>query len=266
MTKHQKIRDAAIYSLIVLSTYIFFQAVIVIVHEHIHSTTAYLLGHMQSPLDIIWGNPVTLAGWDEGVWYSHMFAMGQGYDAAIIAVMPLIFHAIVVSCGLYLLLFRMMRQRKWGFHLIFWLIVVNLEELIAYMPFRAFLQHGDIGNINHGLGLSPWVLFFPGTILILAWLYYLYRYVLPRANVVIAGDSRPIRYIILVGSAFALFLWTSGLRLVYSYPPGDPQWVLGLLGFVAFGLVVWLCRPDSGWVIAEEGRVTEEINAECPGK
>lgn len=262
MTRCKDMGDAAIYSLIVLLTYLFLQAVIVIVHEHIHSTTAWLLGHMDSPLDIIWGNPVTLAGWDEGVSYSDLFAAGMGTDAVIIAVMPLVFHAIIVSCGIYLLLSPVMRGRRWGFHFVFWLVVINLEELIAYMPFRAFLAHGDIGNINHGLGLSPWILFFPGVLLILVWLYYLYGRVLPGANVVIAKDSLPIRYIILVGSAFALFLWTSGLRLVYSYPPGDPQWVLGLVAFVSFFLVVWLCRPGSPWVMEAERRVVQEKQAE----
>lgn len=262
MTRYKDLRDAAIYSLIVFFTYIFLQTVIVIVHEHIHSSTAWLLGHMDSPLDIIWGNPVTLVGWDEGVSYSDLFAGGMGTDAAIIAVMPLIFHAIIVSCGIYLLLSNIMQGRRWGFHFVFWLVVINLEELIAYMPFRAFLEHGDIGNINHGLGLSPWILFFPGVVLILVWLYYLYGRVLPATNVVIAKDSLPIRYIILVGSAFALFLWTSGLRLVYSYPPGDPQWVLGLVAFVSFFLVVWLCRPGNSWVVEAEVRVVQEIQAE----
>ena len=97
-------RDAISSGAIVLVTYFFFQSVIVIIHEHLHSTTAYLPGHMQSPLDIVWGNPLTLDGWDEGVSYSGLFTAGPGTDAAIIAVMPLIFHAVVVTCGLYLLL------------------------------------------------------------------------------------------------------------------------------------------------------------------
>jgi hypothetical protein len=115
-TDYQDINRTVIYSLIVLVTYLSIQALIVVIHEFIHSTTAFLMGDMQSPFAI--GNPKTLSGWDEGVAYSHLFAAGQGTDAAIIAVMPLIFHAIIVSCGLYLLLSRTMLERKWGFHLI----------------------------------------------------------------------------------------------------------------------------------------------------
>jgi hypothetical protein len=264
MKRQDEIRGAVFYSLIVLATYLFFQAFIVIAHEFIHSTTAYLLGDMQSPFEIVWGNPVTLTGWDEGVAYSHLFITGQGTNAAIIAVMPLLFHAIIVSCGIYLLLSRAMLQRKWWFHLVFWFIIVNLTELISYMPFRAFTLHGDIGNINHGLGLSPWVLFIPGTILILAWLWYLFRCVLPRTNVVLAEGSRLIRYVILIVSAFSLFLWTSGLRMILSYYPNDPQWMLGILGFAAFGLVIWLCRPDMPRVIASEEQVTHEMPGHDP--
>ncbi len=124
----EEIRGAAVYSLITLATYLFLQTLIVVTHEFIHSTTAYLLGDMQSPFAIEWGNPLTLTGWDEGVAYSHLFSAGQGTDAAIIAVMPLLFHAIVVSCGIFLLLSRGMLRRKWEFHLIFWFIIVNLTE------------------------------------------------------------------------------------------------------------------------------------------
>jgi len=173
MNRLEGIRSAVLYSVIVLITVISFSAILVVIHEHIHSTTAYLLGHMQSPFDIIWGNPVTLEGWDEGVSYSAMFSAGQGTDAAIIAVSPLILHSVIVIGGLYLLLSGAMLKKKWSFHIIFWLVIVNFMELVAYMPVRAFSLHGDIGNINHGLSLSPWVLFIAGTVLVLAGLYYL---------------------------------------------------------------------------------------------
>ena len=259
MTGLNGIRDAITYSAIVLATYFFIQAVIVILHEHIHSTTAYLLGHMQDPLAVVWGNPLTLDGWDEGVSYSGLFTSGLGTDAAIIAVMPLVFHAVVVTCGLYLLLSPALAKKKWGFHFIFWLVIMNLMELIAYMPMRAFATNGDIGNINHGLGLSPWVLFFPGTLLILVWLYFLFYRVLPRANVVIAGGSRPVRYILLCLSAFFVFDWRSIFRVVLL-PFPEMGWVIGFAGIFACGLAIVLCRPGLPRVVAGETRVAEEMN------
>jgi len=258
MTEWRVIRDAVTYAAVALATYFFIQAMIVIIHEHIHSTTAYLLGHMPDPIAIVWGNPLTLDGWDEGVSYSTLFSSGLGTDAAIIAVMPLIFHAIIVTCGLYLLLSSLLVKRKWVFHVIFWLVIMNLMELIAYMPMRAFFTNGDIGNINHGLGLSPWVLFFPGTLLILVWLYFLFGRVLPRANVVIAGDSRSVRYVLLGLSAFFVFDWRSIFRVVLQ-PFPETGWIIGFVGITACVLVILLCRPDLPWVLRAEEHVKTEI-------
>ncbi|NLD57932.1 MAG: hypothetical protein GX651_07355 [Methanomicrobiales archaeon] len=252
------IRGAVIYSAIAVATYFFIQSVFVILHEHIHSTTAYLLGHMHSPFAIIWGNPLTLNGWDEGVSYSALFSAGLGPDAAIIAAMPLIFHAIIVMCGLYVLLTPILVKRRWWFHLIFWLVVMNLMELIAYIPMRPFAAHGDIGNINHGLGLSPWVLFIAGTLLILVWLYILFCRVLPRANVIIAGDSTPIRYALLFLPAFFVFDWRSIFRVV-EVPFLGTEWIIGFIGILACVLVIILCWPGRAWIMSAEGRMKREI-------
>jgi len=241
------IRNGIVYAMIAAATYFIFQSVIVIIHEHIHSTTAFLLGRMQNPLTIVWGNPLTLDGWDEGVSYSHLFNTGLGADAAIIAVMPLVFHAIVVTAGMCILLSPTLANNKWSFHLVFWFIIVNLMELIAYMPLHAFAVNGDIGNINHGLGLSPRVLFFSGTILILLLLGILFFRILPRANVIIAGDSRSVRYALLFLAAFFVFDWRSIFRVILL-PPTSVGWETGSIALIACILVILLCRPGLAWV------------------
>lgn len=258
MTGQDGIREGILYAMIAVATYFLFQSVFVIIHEHIHSTTAFLLGRMQDPLAIVWGNPLTLDGWDEGVSYSSLFNAGLGVDAAIIAVMPLVFHAIVVTAGMYLLLSPLLLKKKWTFHLVFWLVVMNLMELIAYMPFRAFAENGDIGNINHGLGLSPWVLFFPGTLLILLWLGVLFVRILPRANVIIAGDSQPVRYALLFLAAFFVFDWRSIFR-VLLLPPGSAGWEIGAIALIACVLVIFISRPGLAWVSAAEELVRKEM-------
>ena len=247
MLCRNEVRGALLYLLIVIATYFFFQTVIVITHEHIHSTTAFLLGNMQNPLAIEWGNPITLSGWDEGVSYSSLFASGLGVHAAVIAVMPLIFHAVVVTCGIFILKSGAFVRRKWAFHLIFWFIIVNLAELIAYMPMRAFSSHGDIGNINHGLGISPWPAAVLGTAFVLIWLWYLLRYVLPGMNAVVTSGSGLSKYVTLIVMAFFLFLFSGGIRLAEAN-----DWVMGTIAFLAFFLVLWFCRPEMSWVIAAE--------------
>jgi hypothetical protein len=254
MNRREEIRGALFYALIVIVTCIALGAILVVVHEFIHSTTAYLMGHMQSPLGIVWGNPITLDGWDEGVSYSAMFNAGQGTSAAIIAVSPLILHSVIVIGGMYLLLSGAMVRKKWLFHTTFWLVIVNFMELVAYMPVRAFSLHGDIGNINHGLSLSPWLLFVVGMCLILLGLYYLYGRVLPRMYAVVAEESRLVRYEILVFSAFYLFLFRGSIHNALSFSP-DMQWVTGLFGYAAFVLVLYFCSPGLPWVIEAEKHV-----------
>jgi len=254
------IREGIVYAMIAVITYFFFQSAIVIIHEHIHSTTAFLLGRMQDPLAIIWGNPLTLDGWDEGVSYSTLYAAGLGTDAAIIAAMPLVFHAVVVTAGMYILLSPALANNKWSFHLVFWFIIVNLMELIAYMPLHAFAGNGDIGNINHGLGLSPWVLFFPGTILILLFLGILFFRILPRANVIIACDSRPVRYALLFLAAFFVFDWRSIFRIILL-PPLSSGWEIGAIALIACVLIILLCRPGLAWI----RRAEEEVRGKPGG-
>lgn len=254
MNRKEEIRSAVFYALIMLATFFFLQAVVILLHEFTHSITAYLLGVMPNPFGIVWGNFFTMTGWDEGVGYSNLWATGLGPDGAITGIMPLVMHTIIISCGLCLLLSGVMLRNKWGFHLIFWFIVANMMELFAYMPLRAFAPNGDTGNFNHGLGTSPWVLFIVGTILVLVLLYYLLLRALPGMYIVVAEGSRIIQYLILCFSVFAIFIWGSGLRVVlYVYP--DPQWLFGLVGFAAFVVAIWLCRPGMPWVVEAENQL-----------
>ncbi|PKL59941.1 MAG: hypothetical protein CVV33_05255 [Methanomicrobiales archaeon HGW-Methanomicrobiales-4] len=259
MNRPEETRDTILYTLILLATLIAFGAIFVVIHEFIHSTTAYLLGHMRSPLDIEWGNLLTLEGWDEGVSYSTMFNAGQGIDAAIIAASPLIFQTCVVICGMYFLLSGSLIQKRWIFHLIYWLVIVNFMELIAYMPGRAFSLHGDIGNINHGLGLNPWLFFLVLTSLVLIGLYILFRRILPLMYAVVARESRQIRYVILIFSVFYLFIFRGSIRGALNFSP-DMEWVTGLFGYAACIVVLYFCRPGMSWVIDSEKQCEIAIN------
>ncbi|MFA4876355.1 MAG: hypothetical protein WC586_03005 [Methanoregula sp.] len=258
MNRKEEIRSAVLYTVIMLTTFFVMQAVVILLHEFTHSITAHLLGVMPDPFGIVWGNSITMTGWDEGVRYSQLWATGRDLDGAITGVMPLVVHTIIITCGLILLLSGVLRKHKWGFHLVFWFIVANMMELFAYMPMRAFASNGDTGNFNHGMGLSPWVLLIPGTILVLLLLYYLLLRTLPGMYVVVAEGSRTLQYLILYFFAFAIFIWGSGLRVVlYIYP--DPQWLLGLIGFGAFFVAIWLCRPGMPWVVRAEKQFGEGL-------
>lgn len=239
----ENIRQTTAYLIVVLITFAVLQSAVVVMHEFTHSTVAWLLGDMARPFDIVWGNPLTMTGWDEGVAYSRLFPKGHDPAEAIIGASPLLVHALVVSSGLLALQKRWMIERKWLFHALYWFVVANLMELIAYIVMRPFAAGGDTGHFNRGLGLSPWGLFSVGTLLILAGLYVLYRVTLPRLYDLFAPGNRLAQWTLLLLTSFFLFLWGSGIRvLVYIYP--DPQWMFGLIGIAAFGAVLIVFKPS----------------------
>lgn len=61
--------------------------------------------------------------------------------------------------------------------------------------------------------------------------------------VLFARGNRPTEWAILVMTAFLLFLWGSGIRVVTGIYP-DPQWLFGLTGFAAFAAALFVCRPS----------------------
>ncbi len=224
------------YTAISIATFLALQSLIVVVHEFTHSTMAWTLGDMKTPLGIVWGNPLTMTGWDEGVEYEHLFAQGRSIQAAIIGFCPLVMHSIVVTIGILLLRGQWLYQKRWGFNAVYWLVVGNLMELIAYFWMRSFSGHGDVGLFCRGTGVSPWWAFIIGSTL-LAWVILLfYRTVLPRLQALFAPDNPPTQWAILILTSFILFLWGSGIR-VMVYVTG-PQWMFGILGVLAFLLTV----------------------------
>lgn len=238
----QRRQETLKYLAILIPSFLLLQALVIIMHEFTHSTVAWLLDDIRSPMDIIWGNPVMMTGWDEGVGYKELFARGHNLAAAIIGVSPLIMHSLVSGIGILLMLQKWMLHNKWLFHAVFWFTIANLMELIAYIPMRGFATNGDTGNFNHGMGISPWFLFIIGSLALAFGLYLLYGKVLPHLYAVFAPRNLMLQWTILTVSAFILFFWGSGIRvMVYIYP--DLQWAFGLLAFPASALVILLFRP-----------------------
>jgi hypothetical protein len=242
LTSSQRLQQTLLYLGILIPSFLLLQTLLILMHEFTHSTVAWLLNDMHSPLDIVWGSPVMMTGWDEGVGYKALFAAGKLHQAAIIGVSPLIMHSVFVSLCLALMLGKRLSRHKWLFHTVFWFCVAHLMELIAYILMRGFSAHGDTGNFNRGMELSPWWLFILGSLALAVALYILYRRALPRLLAVIAPQNPMLQWTILGMSAFILFFWGSGLRVMfYVYP--DPQWAFGLLAFPASALVLYRFRP-----------------------
>jgi hypothetical protein len=253
-----KLKQTLRYLVLALVTILPLSALFVIVHEYIHSITAWLLDAKEDPMIIQWGNPVTLAGWDEAVCYSCLFDSGRGTVAAIIAASPLIFQAAVFIVCLYLLLGKRLMQKRLLFHLVYWVAIINFMKLFTYIAYDSFALHGDIGNINRGLGLSPWLLFPINVTLVLAGIYLLFVRVLPKMNVLVAEGNPLTEMLILIVSAFIFFRLGDVIWEMASLYP-DPQWMIGLIGLAGFALVVSLCWPTRRWIIERERVVSKNL-------
>ncbi len=230
------------YMVIAVLTILALQSCIVVVHEFTHSTMAFLLGEMKSPLDIIWGNPIMMTGWDEGVHYTDIFAQGHFWQGAVIGFSPLIMHSIVTGICLYLMNTGKLLNR-WIYHVIYWLAVVNLMELVAYVYMRAFADSGDVGRFNQGMHLSPWWVFLIGGTFVTLLLRILFHNSLPRLQMFFALGNITCARAMLVLSSFTIFLWGSGIR-VMAYVDG-PAKLFGVAGVIIFLQTLYVFRPRS---------------------
>ena len=82
MQRNNQFQNTLAYLALTVATFLALQALLIVMHEFTHSTTAWALGCMANPLDIVWGNPVMMTGWDEGVGYQKLFAQGRMIPAA----------------------------------------------------------------------------------------------------------------------------------------------------------------------------------------
>lgn len=228
--------------MITVVTFLALQSLVVVMHEFTHSTTAWILGYKDSPLGIVWGNPLTMTGWDEGVSYHKNFSLIHSPYEAVIGFSPIVMHSVIIILGFFLMQTDWILKKRWLFHTLYWFVIANYMELIAYIPMRCFANNGDVGHFNHGLNLSPWFVFTIGSIAVVAGICILFTKILPRLFALFAEGNLLSQWFILILTAFLLFIWGSGLRVVlYVYP--DPQWMLGLIGFTAFGAILVVSRP-----------------------
>lgn len=238
------------FLLVTIAIYFALQSVVILAHEYAHSTAAWLLGYIPSPLTVIWGNLLTTRGWDEGVPYDRLFPSAGHPAEAVIGGIPLLMHTVFVVAGLYLLQRSpSIRHRLW-FYTIYLFVVINLAELIAYLVMRPFAGSGDTGRFNEGLRLSPWFLFVAGTAFIVLALCILLGRVMPKLEMVTGGSQTKHRIIVWF-TAFILFLWGSGLRIMSLYP--DRQWKWGLVGVVGFFAWVLANNLRTSWTSVQTG-------------
>jgi hypothetical protein len=223
---------------------------VILLHEWGHGTVAWLYGLKQSPFDVYYG------GWallhvDEHVDYDFLLATHRGVEAALIGIAGL-----SVDIALTILMFGLLRvpriQRNTVlFSLAYWILVMNMLALFQYVPITTFSTQGDIGRFIHGLNISPWLVFIPGTILVLLALWRMFVNEIPKAYAVIPLKTHLGQSLFLAMTLFMIFLliYTHGYNPMTDKGADLFSKILAILSIIAVPILFLICSPRRQWVI-----------------
>jgi hypothetical protein len=240
-----QLKTALMLLTITVVSFLFLHLLIIVMHEFSHSFCAYFLGWKPDPWDIIYGSIIG-AHWDENVDYSAIFAAGEGPAAAAIAFAGPLSNIMLFFVTVGLMSTKSVKNHRWIYHCTFWTCVITFAMVFEYVFTRSFLQHDDFGNINHGLGISPWSIFIVGTLLGILGLYYIIVYLLPEYHAIVTPHERPLQYVTVSAVCFVIFLFYIGLRIT-AYPD-VPEWWCGVVGIAALFIVSFAASPARRWV------------------
>jgi len=233
--------DVLFFLSITLITFVVLHFFILYMHEFSHSFAAYFSGAKANPLDIVWGKGIFGVNCDENVDYQTLFNDGKGSTAAAIAFAGPFSNILLFIVTAALLTLRAVRSRLWVYHTVFWASAITFIMVFEYVFTRSFLAHDDFGNIEHGLGLSPWLLFIPGTVLGLIGLWYILTVMVPGHYRIVTPGERSNQYVTIATLSFVFFLLYIGIRVLAF--PSVPEWWCGCAGIAALFIVPLLVSP-----------------------
>jgi hypothetical protein len=222
----------------------------IILHEWGHGLVAWLLGYKTNPFDVDYG------GWfllnvDESVPYNQILAAGQGFRAAWIGIAGLFVSlSLFIFCWISL---KKIKSNAFLYSFFYWFAVVNLVPIFQYLTVQAFSIEGDVGRFTHGLAISPWWIFWPGTAFVSTALYHFFRYLVPKAYAILSISSVWMQRLFLLISLIGIFLWI----YLHGYnplsDPGMPEQakILALFSMLLVPLLFLLCNPSHSWVKRE---------------
>ena len=222
---------------------------IVLLHEWGHGTTAWILGYKESPFEVRYGGCLLLHC-DEAVPYDKIIASGDGLQAALIGISGFTVTTMLFLLSMFSLNRRFGTRSLWLLSVFFWSCVLNMTALFGYIPLDTFSTEGDIGRFVHGLNISPWLVFIPGTILVAAGLYRLFRQEIVTVYLFAPIRTLPMRRILLGTSLVLIFLllYTHGYNPFTDSGTNTFSRVLAGLSILLVPILFALCNPSRNWV------------------
>lgn len=210
------------------------------IHEYAHSFTAWALGLKDNPFDIIyggwsWQNIFFLANIDENVNYALIDQLGHRHLISLIAFAG----PGVGTLSLYLITLYLLRKKfnSYLYYIIFWINLVQIRELWAYVPLRALSSTADIANINHSLDISPYWIFILVTPLVALGVWNFFVSTLKNSYTKLGLNSTSCQATLLILTVIFFFGFTS-LQILpanYNFISRSLTWSsLILIPFVLF--------------------------------
>jgi hypothetical protein len=232
-----------------VATFIVAYYLCILLHEWGHGTAAWFFGQKNSPFDIYYGG-LALLHVDENVDYAKLLAANKGWEGAIIGISGITVSAILFVISLICMARSSVQKNIILFSLLYWALVLNMVPLLQYLSLTTFSSGGDVGQFTHGLNISPWWIFIPGTITVIVALRHIFRVEVPRAYAVIPVRSLWGRRLFLLATLVVIFLliYTHGYNPLTDKGTNLPSKLLAVFSLLLVPILFFVCDPSRTWV------------------
>lgn len=221
----------------------------ILLHEWGHGTLAWLYGEKSNPFDVQYG------GWflmnaDENVNYAKLIDSGRGVAAALIGIAGATVSLIFVIVSFILLNRKSFHHSTVKFIFAYWFLIINMIPMVQYLSVSTFSSEGDVGRFIHGLNISAWWIFVPGTIFIIFSLWRILKIEIIRAYAVIPIKSILGQNIFLLATLVIIFLfiYTHGYNPLTDKGMDTFSRVLAIISIASVPVLFIFCNPSRNWV------------------
>lgn len=224
-------------------------------HEYAHSFTAWLLGYKANPFALNYGgtslvNLLLLIHIDQNVNNSMIYALGHPGHVALIAFAGPGINILMFILSLWLLHCKKIKSNYYLFYFLFFFNLMNLGNIYDYVPMRTFVTAGnmvDIVDIEHGLNISPWVIYAVVGYMVafLIWHFFSKTLIFAYANLQI--KSKSLQAFLMIICVCILFGYFGLAGIFYT---GIPHFisVTSILAIPGIIIALW---PSRVWVQQE---------------
>jgi hypothetical protein len=160
---------------------------------------------------------------DENVDYTSLINSGRGVAAAFIGIAGVSVSIVFVMACFILLHYKSIQNNAVKFTFSYWFLIINMIPVVQYFSISTFSSEGDVGRFIHGLNISGWWIFLPGTIFNIYAIWRILKTEIPKSYAVIPIKTMISQNIFLLAtlSIIFLFIYTHGYnkfcQIIFDY-------------------------------------------------